>query len=723
MRNKIYIILEELDTISNKSKNAILFNIENFCSDIIVRQLGYTKLEIQNAKNQVIYLLDDLLTNDYSEIVLNHEIDIKIEEADSRFVLLSKINFGIYNYVVTYDVYKKEMIFTKILFNIIEGRNDIEINIKSRNMITIKNRLSDSEKNIYFNRIKKRKPKKVFDEIEVEKFGEVNILTIFVLNKRRYYVYLQRNGVFIAKSNAYRVTRHKANLKIFGTKNHFFLFGRFGHSAYNAEMKFDYLYVLNTDHMIAKFKRPFRKIKLLKYFGYFKIPISSLNNDDRIHSNLFVGSRDKIIHNLKFKYSDKKVKTYIFRRYQGNLVVIRTNLQGNITTTTIPFAEEYTSRSRIKIQIAKIISKLFKKQNYNVNLYFEKKSNKDDESGFRVFEKVMSDVKHTKSKNYFILNKDSSHYQMMKKKYGKSIIEKYSFKHYLSIYNANYFISSELSNHVLNDRLYIDSLRNKIMTIPLVFLQHGIMFAKPVDNPMAFGFHKDKNLYNMYKSVISSPLEAGEFFKMNYDEEDLILTGLATLDYAKLAKDADRIAFMPTYRYWEESLIYHNNIEETTYYKTIIKIIKSFQSEGLLNKLLIVPHNKFSEHIYENMPEYRDIICDNPSEALKISKIFITDYSSAIYDAIYRGAYPIFYWEEKDYLINQYKAIPPVNEDNAPGPVVYNVNELINAVQHAISKNYLLEDIFKEKYLKINIFNDNKNSERIVQFLQNDGII
>lgn len=261
------------------------------------------------------------------------------------------------------------------------------------------------------------------------------------------------------------------------------------------------------------------------------------------------------------------------------------------------------------------------------------------------------------------------------------------------------------------------------MTIPLVFLQHGIMFAKPVDNPMAFGFHKDKNLYNMYKSVISSPLEAGEFFKMNYDEEDLILTGLATLDYAKLAKDADRIAFMPTYRYWEESLIYHNNIEETTYYKTIIKIIKSFQSEGLLNKLLIVPHNKFSEHIYENMPEYRDIICDNPSEALKISKIFITDYSSAIYDAIYRGAYPIFYWEEKDYLINQYKAIPPVNEDNAPGPVVYNVNELINAVQHAISKNYLLEDIFKEKYLKINIFNDNKNSERIVQFLQNDGII
>jgi len=97
------------------------------------------------------------------------------------------------------------------------------------------------------------------------------------------------------------------------------------------------------------------------------------------------------------------------------------------------------------------------------------------------------------------------------------------------------------------------------MKVPLVFLQHGIMFAKPVDNPMAFGFHKDKNLYNMYKSVISSELEAKEFHKMGYSDEDLILTGLAALDYAKLEENADKIAYMPTYRYWEESLIYNSS--------------------------------------------------------------------------------------------------------------------------------------------------------------------
>ncbi|MBS7719929.1 hypothetical protein, partial [Vibrio cholerae] len=113
--------------------------------------------------------------------------------------------------------------------------------------------------------------------------------------------------------------------------------------------------------------------------------------------------------------------------------------------------------------------------------------------------------------------------------------------------------------------------------------------------------------------------------------------------------------------YWEEGLIYCDSIEETSYYKAIMKVIKGFEAAGLIDRLLIVPHNKFSEFIYRNMPEYNHIISDNPSEALKVSKVFITDYSSAIYDAQYRGAYPIFYWEEKDYLIQQYKAIPPVN--------------------------------------------------------------
>lgn len=721
LNNKIYILKEE--NRKNKSishENTYTFHVKNFKKNLAVRQQGLTRLEVVDRSGREIVTIDNFLTAE--EIDLNVEHEIGVGNENKRFILISKVSYDIYNLVVTYDSEKKEFNVFKILFNLLFEHPNIEITVRNRNEVFVENTLDGSRRILSFKRLSRKKPVKIFSKNVVKQFKDDNILSICVINRARYYIYVKQNGIFAARSNPLAVTQHKADLKVFSTRKSCYIYGRFTHHAYNSFKEYDYLYLRNSDHQIAKFVRPFGNIKFLKRFGFFRVPLSHFDIDERIHNNLFVGNKDRLIHNLQLKKNDDKVKTYTFQKYEDQLHVIRTNLQGNITSTTIPYAPEYSLGSRIKVKIAKVVSKIFKNKKKNLNLYFEKKSNKADESAFRVFEHVMkSDTPN--STNYFVLNRDSVHYKDMKKKHGSNIIKKYSFKHYLSIYNADYFISSELSNHLLNDRLYVDSLRNKIMEVPLVFLQHGIMFAKPVDNPMAFGFHKDKNLYNMYKSVISSELEAKEFYKMKYDRSDLILTGLATFDFAKLAPEADKIAYMPTYRYWEEGLIYCDNIEETSYYKAIMKVIKGFEEAGLIDRLLIVPHNKFSEFIYRNMPEYKHIISDNPSEALKIAKVFITDYSSAIYDAQYRGAYPIFYWEEKDYLIQQYKATPPVNEDNSPGPVVYNVDELMDTVKRAIKSNYKLDTKYKGNYSKINKFKDNKNTDRIVSFLQKDNII
>ncbi|MEB6300882.1 hypothetical protein MXM75_05650 [Mammaliicoccus sciuri] len=74
---------------------------------------------------------------------------------------------------------------------------------------------------------------------------------------------------------------------------------------------------------------------------------------------------------------------------------------------------------------------------------------------------------------------------------------------------------------------------------------------------------------------------------------------------------------MPTYQYWEERLIYSGDITKTSYFRSIIKVINEFDKEGLKDRLLVVPHNKFSEFIYEKLPEYKDLIEPNPSVALK----------------------------------------------------------------------------------------------------------
>ena len=143
----------------------------------------------------------------------------------------------------------------------------------------------------------------------------------------------------------------------------------------------------------------------------------------------------------------------------------------------------------------------------------------------------------------------------MKKKWGRNVVKRFSFKHYLYILLSTSFISSELSSHVISGRLFSDKLNVKIRSTPLYFLQHGIMFAKPVDNPMAAGFHKKNMLNNVVKNVISSDLEANEFYKMGYNEDDLMKTGLSKFDGAYLNDDANKITFMPTWRYWEEAEI------------------------------------------------------------------------------------------------------------------------------------------------------------------------
>ena len=97
--------------------------------------------------------------------------------------------------------------------------------------------------------------------------------------------------------------------------------------------------------------------------------------------------------------------------------------------------------------------------------------------------------------------------------------------------------------------------------------------------------------------------------------------------------------------------------------------------------------------------------------------MFITDYSSASYDAHYRGAYIIYYWADKDYLIEQYKAIPPINETNCDGVPVYSPEELVKEVQNAIDKNYIMDVKYEENDRKINEFHDGKNGERLINEL------
>nr|ADA62591.1 galactosamine-containing minor teichoic acid biosynthesis protein [Staphylococcus epidermidis] len=454
-----------------------------------------------------------------------------------------------------------------------------------------------------------------------------------------------------------------------------------------------------------------------------KVKIRNIKKLLNVHNTVFLGIGRQKLHPLHYTFNEEQ-KVLLTFNSTNHAIIARKNAGKNLSLGNLSSLKIYSRWHKLKILIAKKYAQLYRifNKNKKINVYFEKEASKAVESGRYVFEKVLSQ-KHLKSKNVFILDKHSEQYHFMKSKYRNNIIDRFSFKNYLYVFLANHFISSELSNHVINTRIFNDSLNKKIKETPLYFLQHGILFMKPHDNPKISGFHKKNMTNNIIKSVVSSDLEAYEFKIMGYNEFDMMKTGLPKLDKAYLDNNADKITYMPTWRPWEESEIINGNIKKTTYYKSILDVIKAFEEENMLNRLQIAAHNKFSQYMKNNFDKYQNIFIEDPTDTLTNSIIYITDISSIILDAAYRGAYPIFYWKEFDYIIEKHGGTSPVNSENAPGDVVYSEKDLVNLVKHIINNNYKIPSRIKNNYKKLNEFNDNQNTKRVVNILLEDNII
>lgn len=668
-------------------------------------------------KTKYNYTLKDSLSDvefelNYRIFEISHNIILKKPERKKNekniYVKIRYLNY--YNFI-EYTKRKNEITLKTTDFSTFNN-SEISISLSSRNKLNISTQRTKQQIKISDLLEKKHL-------IMDSDFKSDLTFPIFIRVGKRMFVIIKNsvnNNIYIKYNSRINLILKYSEYNIDYKNNKFIIYGliKYKENPY-------------PDAIMAKSGKVLSKLKWIDSEKFVaEIKMSDIINLPLIHNTLYLSKNNEFLIPLK-RYNIDKIPSakivYKTKVYKNKVLVSRLNLVNNISLTVIPKLPVYNYVNKIKINIAYKISEKFKWLfPKKINLYFEKEASKIGESGSYVFEEVMK-LSKIKSHNYFILDKNSKDFKSMKKKWKSNLITRFSFKHYLYIFLAKSFISSELSSHVISGRLFEDKLNQKIKKTPLYFLQHGIMFAKPVDNPMAAGFHKKNMMNNVVKNVISSDLEAEQFYRMGYDDNDLMKTGLPKFDGAYLNKDADKITYMPTWRYWEEAEILNGNITNTTYYESFIKLIQSFEKANLLDSLQITAHNKFSEFIAESLPQYKSIICEDPSEALTNSKIFITDYSSIIYDAIFRGAYPIFYWKDKDYLIENYQAIPPVNDQNAPGKIAYSEEELIKHVKSAIDKDFLIEDENLKKYRMINEFYDRQNSNRVINILKKNNIL
>jgi CDP-glycerol glycerophosphotransferase (TagB/SpsB family) len=358
----------------------------------------------------------------------------------------------------------------------------------------------------------------------------------------------------------------------------------------------------------------------------------------------------------------------------------------------------------------------------NIWLAFEKFSNSAQDNGFYFF-KYCHD--HGKKENfYYILKEDSPDYSNVLPLKNK-VIHFMSFKYMVYLFAAKLLISSETKGHAYDIRVQKGLLRKAIKYKRQVFLQHGVIALKRVDQVFKKTSNNAADLF-----VVSSEYEKN-IIKSNfgYKDNEIIVTGLSRWDVLKdQSKGQSTILLMPTWRSWMDDLS-EKKFMETEYYKQYTSLLNSHYLEEVLEqydiKLNFFIHPKFKAYIDKFSSTNKRIKIyqygeEKLNQLLMRSSMLITDYSSVSWDMYYQKKPIIFYqFDLEDYI--KYQGSYINMETELFGDRVFKADQLVDLIKKYADQNYNENPkyaLMREEYFK---YTDQNNSSRIYQEIMNNA--
>lgn len=417
---------------------------------------------------------------------------------------------------------------------------------------------------------------------------------------------------------------------------------------------------------------------------------------------------------LKSMYIDN-YSLVLRRTAKGNWLLSK-RLKEEIENTKkfITFENKHISRILYGAgKIAKLCS--FKK----VNLYYEKFAQKKEEG---TFELCKLNQESKKSKNYFIIDENSSDYEKIKDE--KFVVKKYSLKYYWLAYRANNIISTEAPMHINVLRSNNKLFRKAIYEKPNVFLQHGIIYLKNMHDS---AFVKRREAEPAYILASSQKEKDVIVEQLKLDEKQIMVTGIpmySQIEHKHINESYDDIVtVMLTWKPYEEHLY---NFEESSYYKNVVEICGILSKYIDKEKIRIVPHPKVKIAL-EQTDLKENVYSGEISEILKVTKLLISDYSSVVYNSFYQGSAIVFYQDDIEVYEEAVGKLIPA-EDEYIGKRAFGLEELETIIKDGVKDKKIDISSFRNKeheeiYKLINEFTDGKNLERINQELKKKKMI
>jgi CDP-glycerol glycerophosphotransferase len=238
---------------------------------------------------------------------------------------------------------------------------------------------------------------------------------------------------------------------------------------------------------------------------------------------------------------------------------------------------------------------------------------------------------------------------------------------------------------------------------------------------------RDDDIYSYIVSPSGSekPLKiTSSMFK--YPLDKIISTGYPRNDILFAADPSLKIKFKNFYKIPKEI---QRIILYAPTYREIFSTKGPFTKEDLIklnefckeNNTVLLIKGHFKEEIIEfkNLENIKEVRKDSDTqELLFITDILITDYSTIFHDFLLLNRPILLYTYDYDEYVSKRGIYYDSLEEIAPGPFVYNINDLIEALKNIAE----IKTEYENKRIKLrnyfNKFNDGNSSERLLRYLR-----